>query len=101
VVSNTWSCDGKHSIASIQPFLVYHFKSVPGLYINYQQATTINWKVEGTKVNLPIGAGIGRSWALSDRGHGFDFNFGIYFYPIRSDRAPLWSLKFGIGFVLP
>lgn len=101
LVSNTWSYDGKHSITSIQPFLVYNFKSVPGLYINYQQATTINWKAEGTKVNLPIGAGIGRSWALSDRGHGFDFNFGIYFYPIRLDRAPLWSLKFSIGFVLP
>ncbi len=101
LVGNTWSSDGKYSIATIQPFLVYHFKSVPGLYINYQQTTTINWKAEGTKVNLPLGAGIGRSWTLSDRGHGFDFNFGIYFFPIRSDRAPLWSLKFSIGFVLP
>jgi hypothetical protein len=101
LVGNTWSLDGEHSIASIQPFLSYNFKSVPGLYINYQQATTINWKAEGTKVSLPIGAGIGRTWALGDRGHGFDFNFGIYFFPIRSDRAPLWSLKFGIGFVLP
>jgi hypothetical protein len=101
LVSNNWSLDGKHSIASIQPFLSYNFKSVHGLYINYQQATTVNWKAKGTKVNLPIGAGIGRTWVLSDRGHGFDLNFGIYFYPLRSDRAPLWSLKFGIGFVLP
>lgn len=101
IVSNIWSYDGRHNIASIQPFLSYTFKTVPGLYINYQQATTINWKAEGTKVSLPLGAGIGRSWVLGDRGHGFDFNFGIYFFPIRSDRAPLWSLKFSIGFVLP
>ena len=101
LISNTWSYDGKHGIASIQPFLSYYFKSVPGLYVNYQEATTINWKAEGTKVNFPLGAGIGRSWVLTDRGHGFDFNFSIYFFPIRSDRAPLWSLKFSIGFVLP
>jgi hypothetical protein len=101
LVSNVWSLDGKHSIASIHPFLTYYFKSFPGLYINYQQATTINWKAEGAKVNLPIGAGIGRIWALGGRGYGLDFNFGIYFYPIRSERAPLWSLKFGIGFVFP
>lgn len=101
LVGNNWSYDGKHSIASIQPILVYNFKSVSGLYIKYQQATTINWKAEGTKVNLPLGMGIGRTWVLSDRGHGFDFNFGIYFFPIRSDGAPLWSLKFSIGFVLP
>lgn len=101
LVSNSWSLDGEQGTMSIQPFLSYNFKSVPGLYINYQQATTINWKAQGTKVNFPIGAGIGRSWVLNDRGHGFDFHFGIYFYPIRSDRAPLWSLKFGIGFIFP
>jgi hypothetical protein len=101
LISNSWSSDGEYSIATIQPYLVYHFKSVPGLYINYQQATTINWNTAGTKVSFPIGAGIGRTWALGDNGHGFDFNFGIYFFPIRSDRAPLWSLKFGMGFVFP
>jgi hypothetical protein len=101
LVGNTWSYDGKYSIASILPFLSYNFKSVPGLYINYQHATTINWKAEGTKVNLPLGVGVGRTWALGDRGHGFDFNFGIYFFPIRPDGAPLWSLKFNIGFILP
>jgi hypothetical protein len=101
LVSNTWSFDGKHSIASIRPLLFYYFKSFPGLYINYQQATTINWKAEAKKVTLPLGAGIGRTWTLSNRGHGLDFHFGLYFYPIRSDRAPLWSLKIGIGFVFP
>jgi hypothetical protein len=101
IISNIWSLEGKHSIATIQPFLSYNFESFPGLYVKYQQSTIINWKAEGTKVSLPIGAGIGRTWALGDRGHGLDFNFGIYFYPIRSDRGPLWSLKFGVGFVFP
>jgi hypothetical protein len=101
VASTSWSMDGKHSIASIQPFLLYTFKSVPGLYINYEQATIIDWKAEGTKINLPIGAGIGRTWILGDRSYGLDFNFGIYYFPIRSETAPLWSIKFGIGIVLP
>jgi hypothetical protein len=101
LLTNTWSLDGKHSIASIQPILYYIIKSFPGLYINYQGVTTINWNAEGSRVHLPIGAGIGRTWALGDRGYGLDFNFGIYFYPIRSDRTPLWSLKFGIGFIIP
>ncbi len=101
LVSNTWSYDGKHSIATVQPFLSFNFKSMPGLYVNYQQATVINWKAEGTKVNLPLGAGIGRTWVLNDRGHGFDFNLGIYFFPIRPDGAPLWSMKFSLGFVFP
>jgi len=101
LVSNVWSLDGKHSIASIQPFMVYTFKSVPGLYVKYQEATIINWKEEGTKVNLPLGASIGRTWLLGDHGFGFDFNFGIYYFPVRSKRAPLWTLKFGFGFVLP
>ena len=101
LVCNNWSYDGKYSVSSIQPILSYHFKSFPGLYINYRQATTINWKAEGKKVTLPLGAGIGRTWMLSNRGHGFDFNFGMYFYPIRQDGAPLWSLKFGISILLP
>lgn len=101
LISNCWSFDGKYSIASIQPFLTYHFRFAPGLYVNYQQTTTISWKAKGTKVSLPLGAGIGRTWALSDRGHGFDFNFSIYFFPLRPEGAPLWSLKFKIGFVLP
>ncbi|MGD9345991.1 MAG: hypothetical protein PVH84_09035 [Candidatus Aminicenantes bacterium] len=101
LVSNSWSLDGKYSFASIQPFLSYHFKSVPGLYVQYRQATTINWKAEGTKVILPLGASIGRTWLLANPGHGFDLNFGIYFFPIRPDGVPLWSLKFGVGFVLP
>jgi hypothetical protein len=100
-IGNSLSFDGKYSIASIQPFLSYNFKSVPGLYISYRQATIINWKAEGTKVNLPLGAGIGRTWPLGDRGHGFDFNFSMYFFPIHQDGAPLWSLKFSLGFVLP
>jgi hypothetical protein len=101
LANQAWSLDSKHSIASIQPFLSYHFRSVPGLHIHYRQATTINWKTRGAKVNLPIGVGIGRTWAFGDRGYGFDFNFGIYFYPIREDGAPLWSLKVDLGLVWP
>ena len=43
IVGNTWSYDGTKSVASIQPFLFYNFPSLPGTYIGYNQAITINW----------------------------------------------------------
>jgi hypothetical protein len=98
-VSNLWSYDGTYNTTTIQPYLIYNFARVPGMYAGYMQAITINWKIDNG-ASIPLGLSIGKSWAFGKE-YGFDFNVGYYYYAAKPTGSLDHLVKFGIGMVFP
>ena len=101
LVGNMWSYDGDFSTMLVQPLIYYNFESMPGVSLSYNPAITFDWKGDsGNKVTLPVGLGIGKTFALGG-GFGMDLSGGAYGMVVRPDGGPKWQLKVAAFFILP
>jgi len=98
VVMQHWGERGGYSILTVQPIAIYLVKSLPGVYIGYNNAMTYDWKAaSGNAFALPLGLTVGKTLVVGD-GDGLDLSVGAYPLAVRPDHAPKWQLKVGVSY---
>lgn len=97
VVMQHWG--DNFSNATVQPIVLYMFKSMPGAYIGYNNSMTYNWKAENSSdaFTLPLGLTFGKTLLL-ESGDFIDLSVGAYPLVARPDRAAEWQLKLGFSY---
>jgi len=96
-VNNHWGFDGKFSVLTIQPSVIYNFKAVPGLYVAYNGEITADWKAEPkNRWTVPLGLMIGKTFSLG-QGWALDAQLGPYYQYPRPEGAADWTVRFVLG----
>jgi len=96
LVAQHWGDD--FSLLTIQPIVVYIFKSLPGAYVGYNNSMTYNWKAsEGNAFTMPLGLTFGKA-VVRGNGDFWDLSVGVYPLAVRPERAPKWQLKLGVSY---
>ena len=102
LLSNHWSFDGDFNTLTIQPLVFYNFASAPGVSLSYNPVITSDWKLDTSdRWTVPLGLGIGKTFALGNKGHAVDVSVGGYGVPIRPDGGPKAQLKIALFFIFP
>jgi len=98
VAMQHWGEKGAYSILTVQPIAIYLIKSLPGVYVGYNNAMTYDWKASsGNAFTLPLGLTFGKTLVVGD-GDGLDLSAGVYPLAVRPDHAPKWQVKFGVSY---
>lgn len=98
VVMQHWGDNGNFSLMTVQPIVIYLLKSMPGVYVGYNNAFTYNWKErDKDALTLPLGMTVGKTLLLGN-GDGLDLSVGAYPLAVHPAQAPRWQLKFGISY---
>lgn len=96
LVAQHWGDD--FSLMTIQPIVVYLFKSLPGAYLGYNNSMTYDWKAgEGNAFTMPLGLTFGKA-VVRENGDFWDLAVGVYPLVVRPERAAKWQLKLGISY---
>jgi len=97
VAMQHWGNDD-FSIFTVQPIVLYNFKSLAGAYLGYNNSITYNWNAtSGNKLALPLGLTFGRTLLLGN-GDGLDLSIGAYPLAERPENAARWQLKLGLSY---
>jgi len=96
LVAQHWGED--FSLLTVQPIVIYLFKSLPGAYVGYNNSMTYDWKAsEGNRYTLPLGLTFGKA-VVMESGDFWDLGVGVYPLVVRPERAAKWQLKVGVSY---
>lgn len=101
-----WGFDGDFSTTSVQPFIYYNFKFWEGSYVYYNNVVSYDHKTKGGNGNswtVPLGAGVGKTFAVGDGGHGFDISLGGYHLPTwgRPSGGEEYQIQLKLSWIFP
>ena len=98
ILMQHWGGDGNFSLLTLQPIVMYMFKSKPGVYLGYNNAMTYDWKVENSSqaLTVPLGLTLGKT-IVKKSGDFVDLSVGVYPLVERPDGAASWQLKLGFS----
>ena len=93
-----WGESSEFSILTIQPIVMYNFRSKPGVYLGYNNSSNYDWKAtSGNALAIPLGLTFGKTMLLGN-GDGLDLSVGAYPLVSRPDNAAQWQLKLGLSY---
>ena len=97
IAMQIWGEDN-FSIFTLQPIVMFNFKSMPGVYLGYNNSINYNWNgSSGNQWTVPLGLTFGKTLLLGN-GDGLDLSIGGYPLVTRPDNAPEWQLKLGLSY---
>ena len=77
---------------------MYLLKSMPGVYIGYNNSLTYNWNEDPDNAwAVPLGLTFGKA-VVFESGDFMDLSVGVYPLVVRPDGAPSWQLKLGVSY---
>jgi len=92
---------GEHgfSLGTLQPIVVYIFKSIPGAWVGYNNSITYDFNAPNSDnaLTVPLGATFGKAFVFGN-GDFLDLAVGAYPLAVRPDNAPSWQLKLGASY---
>lgn len=98
VVMQHWGRRSGYSVLTLQPIVMYMFRSLPGTYVGYNNAITFDWKAtSGNAATVPLGLTFGKTLVVGE-GDGLDLSVGVYPLVVRPEGAAKWQLKFGASY---
>ena len=93
IVMQHWGDSGDFSILTVQPIVMYAFKSKVGTYLGYNNSITKDWNASSDNdLTVPLGLTFGKTSLLAN-GNGLDLSVGVYPLVERPDNAPEWPPK--------
>ncbi len=94
-----WGSDNDFSLLTVQPIVIYMFKSMPGAYLGYNNGITYDWNAEGSgnALTLPLGLTFGKT-IVKKSGDFVDLSIGAYPLAERPEGAASWQLKLGFSY---
>lgn len=106
LAGHLWGFDGDFSSTNIQPALYYNLESTPGAYVYYNNTISYDFKTKGGNGNswtVPLGIGIGRTFAVGEEGHGFDIGVGGYHQPTwgRPSGGEEFQIQLKMAWIFP
>lgn len=98
LITQAWGVDGNNSPFLVQPFFNYNFQK--GYFVNASGEARADWELpKGSRWLFPLGAGVGRTFAIA----GQPLTLSTRFAPYLESPAggPEWQFRFLVSFLYP